>query len=54
MWIHIDTYEYIIWIQMGAQEPGPGPELGQALVAPLCNAGALLLYIIYQERCSFI
>ena len=21
----MDTYEYIIWIHMGAQEPGPGP-----------------------------
>ena len=23
----MDTYEYIIWIHMGAQEPGPGPKL---------------------------
>ena len=23
----MDTYEYIKWIHMGAQEPGPGPKL---------------------------
>ena len=22
---HMDTYAYIKWIHMGAQEPGPGP-----------------------------
>ena len=27
MWIHIDTYVYIIWIHMGAQEPGSSPKL---------------------------
>ena len=23
----MDTYEYMKWIHMGAQEPGPGPKL---------------------------
>ena len=27
IWIHMDTYEYIKWIHMGAQQPGPGPKL---------------------------